>query len=238
MYFYQLSRLTLKISSLLWQFFWSRECTNIFSRRTRATFHELCRILSFLLSKEKAFSNEQRFFNWLFEKKRHLRHSTRRLFWWTFEERRLFIFQEYVQVFIEIDEKLQQLKYRQSRFVVSIIAFHFSKLKFFIVFNVDFLNIKFVVSIFIVVVTSIISFVINNFMNLNFAMTIVQNKTLFISKMKKICNKWKLCYYCKIQHSSKIVKKCLNKKFFNFRLVDLNDNVNIDENISLFARKV
>ena len=57
-----------KISLLLWQFFWSRECTNIFSRRTRATLHEFCRILSFFLSKEKAFSNERRFFNWLFKK--------------------------------------------------------------------------------------------------------------------------------------------------------------------------
>ena len=80
MYSHQLSRLTSKISSLLWQFFWNREYTNIFSRRTRATLHEFCRILSFFLSKEKAFSNERRFFNWLFEEKRHLRHSTRRLF--------------------------------------------------------------------------------------------------------------------------------------------------------------
>ena len=158
--------------------------------------------------------------------------------WRTFEEKRFFIFQKYVQIFIEIDEKFQQLKYRQSRFVVSIIAFHFSKFKFFVVFNVNSLNIKFVVSIFVVVVTLIISFVIDDLMNLSFIITIVQSKTLFISKMKKICNKWKLCYYCKFQHSSKIVKKCFNKKFFNFRLVDLNDNVNIDENVSLFARKV
>ena len=158
--------------------------------------------------------------------------------WRTFEEKRFFIFQKYVQIFIEIDEKFQQLKYRQSRFVVSIIAFHFSKFKFFVVFNVNSLNIKFVVSIFVVVVTLIISFVIDDLMNLSFIITIVQSKTLFISKMKKICNKWKLCYYCKFQHSSKIVKKYLNNFFFNFSLVDLNDNVNIDENVSLFARKV
>ena len=80
MYFYQLFRLTSKISSLLWQFFWNREYTNIFSRRTRATLHEFCRILSFFLSKEKAFSNKRRFLNWLLEEKRHLRHSIRRLF--------------------------------------------------------------------------------------------------------------------------------------------------------------
>ena len=133
--------------------------------------------------------------------------------WKTLEERRLFIFQEYVQVFIEIDEKFQQLKYRQSRFVVSIIASHYSKFKFFVVFNVNSLNIKFVVSTFVVVVTSIILFVIDDLMKLNFVITIVQNKTLFISKMKKNDNKWKLCYYCKLQHSSKIVKKNFNKNF-------------------------
>ena len=92
MYFHQLFRLTSKFSSLLWQFLWNRECTNIFSWRTRATFHEFCRILLFFLSKEKAFSNERRFFNWLFEEKRHLRHSTRRRFLTNFRKKTTFYF--------------------------------------------------------------------------------------------------------------------------------------------------
>ncbi len=77
-------------------------------------------------------------------------------------------------------------------------------------------------------------------MNLSFVIIIIQNKTLIISEIKKICNKWKLCYYCKLQHSNKIVKECLNKKLFTLRIMNIYDNdvVSIDEKVSLFARKV
>jgi len=76
-------------------------------------------------------------------------------------------------------------------------------------------------------------------MNLNFIIIIVQDKTLIISEIKKICNKWKLCYYCKLQHLSKIIKECLNKKFFTLHIMNIynNDIINIDEEISLSAKK-
>ncbi len=77
-------------------------------------------------------------------------------------------------------------------------------------------------------------------MNLNFIIIIIQDKTLIISEIKKICNKWKLCYYCKLQHSSKIAKECSNKKFFTLHIMNVYDNdiISINEEVSLFARKV
>ncbi len=77
-------------------------------------------------------------------------------------------------------------------------------------------------------------------MNLNFVIVIIQDKTLIIFKIKKICNKWKLCYYCKLQHSSKIIKEYSNKKLFILHILNVYDNdvVNINEEVSLFARKV
>ncbi len=77
-------------------------------------------------------------------------------------------------------------------------------------------------------------------MNLNFVIIIVQDKILIVSEIKKICNKWKLCYYCKLQHSSKITKECLNKKLFTLHIMNVYDSdvVNINEEVSLFARKV
>ncbi len=77
-------------------------------------------------------------------------------------------------------------------------------------------------------------------MNLSFVIIIVQDKILIVFEIKKICNKWKLYYYCKLQHSSKIVKECSNKKFFTLRIMNIynSDVININEEVLLSARKV
>ncbi len=77
-------------------------------------------------------------------------------------------------------------------------------------------------------------------MNLSFVIIIIQDKTLIIFKIKKICNKWKLYYYCKLQHSSKITKECLNKKLFTLHIMNIYDSdvININEEVLQFARKV
>ena len=75
-------------------------------------------------------------------------------------------------------------------------------------------------------------------MNLSFVIVIVQDKSLAIPKVKEICNKWKLCYYYKLQHSSKTTKEYFNKKLFALYFVDLDNIVNVDEDVSLLARKV
>jgi len=81
---------------------------------------------------------------------------------------------------------------------------------------------------------------LDELMNLSFVIIIIQDKTLIISEIKKICNKWKLCYYCKLQHLSKITKECSNKKLFTLHIMNVYDNdvVSINEEVSLFAKKV
>jgi len=97
--------------------------------------------------------------------------------------------------------------------------------------------------IFMIVVSTVSSSFFLSFldesMNLSFIIIIVQDKTLIISEIKKICNKWKLCYYCKLQHSSKIIKECSNKKFFTLHIMNVYDSdiISIDEEILLFVRK-
>ncbi len=154
-------------------------------------------------------------------------------FWRIIESKKLFIFSKYVQAFSEIDEELQQLKHQQSRITIS--SFIPSKLKF---FTTSIINSSSSKSILVVPVALAASSEDDELMNLSSAMTAVQSKALAISEVKDICNKWKLCYYCKLQHSSKTVKECSNKKFFTLRVTDMNDDVSIDDDVSLFARKV
>ena len=75
-------------------------------------------------------------------------------------------------------------------------------------------------------------------MDLSSAIAAVQSKSIFILKIKEICNKWKLCYYCKLQHLNKNVKKYLNKKFSTLCFVDINDISSVDGDVPLTAGKV
>jgi hypothetical protein len=53
-----------------------------------------------------------------------------------------------------------------------------------------------------------------NSMNLNSIMTAMKNQSLKAHEIRKIYENWKLCFYCKQQHSSKSAIDCLNKKSF------------------------
>ena len=154
-------------------------------------------------------------------------------FWRILEKRKFFIFYEYVQTYSEFDEKLQVLKHRQSRF--SNISVSFSKSKASITSSH---SRSIAIAASVVSVTLVVFVTADDFMNLSVVMIVVQNKILSISEIRDICNKWKLCYYCKQQHLSKIVKECSNKKLFTFRVVELEDDISIDENVSLSAKKV
>ncbi len=161
-------------------------------------------------------------------------------FWWNLNETQSFIFHQWVQAFFDIDEELQQLKHHQSHFIFIIISF--IKVKNIFASTSNSLNSKIIISV-IVVSTVSSSFSLSSLdesMNLSFVIVIIQDKTLIISEIKKICNKWKLCYYCKLQHLSKIIKKCLNKKFFTLHIMNVynSDIISINEEVSLFAKKV
>jgi hypothetical protein len=51
-----------------------------------------------------------------------------------------------------------------------------------------------------------------NFMNLSSIMTAIKNQSLKAHEIRKICENWKLCFYYKQQHSSKLIIDCSNKK--------------------------
>ena len=161
-------------------------------------------------------------------------------FWRNFNETQSFIFHQWIQAFSDIDEEFQQLKHHQSRFIFIIISF--VKVKNISASINNSLSSKIIT--FVTVVLTVFSFLsllfLDESMNLSFVIIIIQDKILIISEIKKICNKWKLCYYCKLQHSSKITKKCSNKKFFTLHIINIYDSdiINIDEEVSLFTRKV
>ncbi len=161
-------------------------------------------------------------------------------FWRNFNEIQSFIFHQWVQAFLNINEELQQLKHHQSHFVFIIISF--IKVKSIFALTSNSLNSKIITSVTVVsTVSSSLSFSsFNESINLSFIIIIIQDKILIVSEIKKICNKWKLCYYCKLQHSNKIAKECLNKKFFTLRIMNIynSDIININEEVLLSARKV
>jgi len=161
-------------------------------------------------------------------------------FWRNLNETRSFIFHQWVQAFSDINEELQQLKHRQSHFIFIIISF--IKVKSTSASTSNSLSSKIITSVTVIsTVFSSLSFsFLNESMNLSFVIVIIQDKILIVSEIKKICNKWKLCYYCKLQHSSKIAKECSNKKFFTLHIMNVYDSdiVSIDEEVLLFTRKV
>ena len=75
-------------------------------------------------------------------------------------------------------------------------------------------------------------------MDLSSAMAAVQGKPLVTSEVRDICNKWNLCYYCKLQHSGKMAKECSNRKPSSLRVVNLEDDASINGDVSLSAEKV
>ncbi len=161
-------------------------------------------------------------------------------FWRNLDETRSFIFHQWVQAFFDIDEELQQLKHHQSRFVFIIISF--IKVKSISASISNSLSSKIIISVTVVSTVSSsfsLSF-LDESMNLSFIIVIIQDKTLIVSEIKKIRNKWKLCYYCKLQHSSKIAKECSNKKLFTLRIMNVYDSdiVSINEEVLLSAKKV
>ncbi len=161
-------------------------------------------------------------------------------FWRNLDEIRSFIFHQWVQAFFDIDEELQQLKHCQSHFIFVIVLF--IKVKSISASTSNSWDSKIIISVTVVLtVSSSLSFsLLDESMNLSFVIVIVQDKTLIVSEIKKICNKWKLCYYCKLQHLSKIAKECSNKKFFTLRIMNVYDSdvVSINEEVSLSAKKV
>ncbi len=162
-------------------------------------------------------------------------------FWRNLNETRSFIFHQWVQAFFKIDEKLQQLKHYQSCFII-FFSVSLVKVKNISASISNSLNSRIIISVTVIstVFSSLSLSFIDESMNLSFVIVIIQDKILIVSEIKKICNKWKLYYYCKLQHSSKITKECSNKKFFTLHIIDIDnsDVISINEEVSLYSKKV
>ena len=102
-----------------------------------------------------------------------------------FDDTKSIIFQNHVNAYLDINDEIQQFRYRQPKFItISTISNKpkFSQSFFVFVFK----------STIIAPIISIISFVAvvtNDLINLNFIITIVSNKSFNVSKIKNICNK-------------------------------------------------
>ena len=145
----------------------------------------------------------------------------------------LSIFYEYVQAFTETDEELQQLKHWQPHPSVHNAAS--LKFKFFMISPSNSTGLK---SVSVTSVAPSTSAVRGKPMDLSSAMAAVQSKPLVTSEVRDICNKWNLCYYYKLQHSGKTVKKCLNRKPSSLYVVNLENDASINDDVLLFREKV
>ena len=143
------------------------------------------------------------------------------------------IFYEYVQAFTETDEELQQLKHWQPHPSVHNAASLKSKS-----FTTSPSNSTGSKSAPVTSVAPSTPVMRGEPMDLSSAMAAVWGKPLATSKVRDICNKWNLCYYCKLQHPGKMVKECLNRKPSSLHVVDLEDDASINDDVSLSAGKV
>ena len=93
---------------------------------------------------------------------------------------------------------------------------------------------KSAITVSVVSVTSAVAAVAGNPMDLNSAMAVISGKSLSVSGVRDICNKWNLCFYCKKKHLGKNVKECLNKKsLFSLHVIDLDNNLSTDNEVSV-----
>ena len=153
--------------------------------------------------------------------------------WWGSDEKWPSTFYEYVQAFTETDEELQQLKHQQPHPSVHNAAS--LKFKSFTTSPSNPMGLK------LAPVTSVAPStpaVRGEPMDLSSAMAAVWGKPLATSGVRDICNKWNLCYYCKLQHLGKMAKECSNRKPPSLRVVDLENDASINGGVSLSAGKV
>ena len=140
------------------------------------------------------------------------------------------IFQDHINAYLDIDDEIQQLHHQQLKFIISLMTS--DKLKFSQSSSVSVL--KSAITVSVVSVTSAVTAVAGNPMDLNSAMAVVSGKSLSVPGVRDICNKWNLCFYCKKKHPGKNAKECPNKKSsFSLHVIDLDNNLSTDSEVSV-----
>ena len=139
-------------------------------------------------------------------------------------------FQDHINAYLNIDDRIQQLRHQQLKFTITLTAS--GKLKSSQSSSASVL--KSAITVSVVSVTSAVAAVAGDPMDLNSAMAVVSGKSLSVSGVRDICNKWNLCFYCKKKHLSKNAKECLNKKSLSsLHVVDLDNNLSTDSEVSV-----
>ena len=174
--------------------------------------------------------------------KRNVNYSTQvaAFSWRNPDGTRPFTFHQWVQAFSDTDEELQQLKHRQPRSAPAVVPSAKAKGAPTSTSNPLGSRVVTPVTVAPTVSSSLPPSSLGEPMDLSSAIAIVQGKTLAVPEIKDICNKWKLCYYCKLQHPGKTAKECPNKKPSTLRIMNAYDGdvVSIDEGVSLSVGKV
>ena len=135
------------------------------------------------------------------------------------------IFQDHVNTYLDINDGIQQLCHQQPKFTTTSMAS--GKLKSSQSSSAPVLKPAITVSV--VSVTSAVTAVAGDPMDLDSAMAVISGKSLSISGVRDICNKWNLCFYCKKKHPGKNAKECPNKKSSSsLCVIDLDDNLSTD----------
>ena len=156
------------------------------------------------------------------------------------------IFSEHVEIYQKINWELHQIKYlhlKQNNTFASSNS-SFCKTATAAVILSSFIN-----WIFIIISTVIIKFNAEisllfsekEFMNLSQIQIIVKKLSIKILNVKKICKKFNLYFYCKLQYSDFDIKDCSNKnkKKIIFHVTKIyDDTVNIDDNIVFSSKNV
>lgn len=171
--------------------------------------------------------------------KRNVNYSTQvaAMAWRTSDGKRPSTFKEYVQAFAEMDEELQQLKHRQPRASAATPAAS-SKTKPTPMGPINPLGARTATAVPVIPAVPATSISTGDPMDLSSAIAAVQGKPLSILGVKEICNKWKLCYYCKLQHPGKTAKECPNKKPFTLCIMEVDNTASMDGGVSIHTGKV
>lgn len=172
--------------------------------------------------------------------KRNVNYQTQvnALSWRNSEGRKPSTYSEYVQAFKDTDEELRQLKHRMPKPTTSGTSTPTppARPKPSTAHGNNPLGQKTTQTTPIVpaVVTPPAPFPGGEPMDLSSAMAIVKGHKLSIPGVKDICDKWRLCYYCKLQHLGKTAKDCPNKtKPTGLRSMDLDDSASVAGGVSL-----
>ncbi|KAA6408944.1 MAG: hypothetical protein FRX48_07288 [Lasallia pustulata] len=136
-----------------------------------------------------------------------------------------------------MDEELQQLKHRQPRASAATPAAS-SKTKPTPMGPINPLGARTATAVPVIPAVPATSISTGDPMDLSSTIAAVQGKPLSILGVKEICNKWKLCYYCKLQHLGKTAKECPNKKPSTLRIIEVDDTASMDGGVSIHTGKV